>query len=342
MEFRVERDLPIPLGTQLRGLIEYGIGCGQLTPGEQLPSVREMADLTGVAPMTVAKAYQHLKDCGLIEGRPGSGTFVVDLGMPPASAPKSLVDVHRDIDQLIDQCIALRLRPSDLAGLISARMAERLAAGPKKRVVMLGNFEAATAAYAATIDEVLDSAATVEPLLIDRVRSDPAARKRAATADLVLTFAHRRHEVVELLPDATVAAISFIPSESTRRSLASLDPLARVLVVSIFPEFTPLMKVSVQRFAPHVADITIIMPSAPDFDALLSTAGVLVYATGADDTLAQLPEGTPHFEFRHTPDPRDIKRVVLPIIASTKLIDEAVNLANLLDRAAAQGKAKRD
>ena len=57
MEFRVDRDLPIPLGTQLRGLIEYGVGCGQLLPGEQLPSVREMADMTGVAPMTVALAW---------------------------------------------------------------------------------------------------------------------------------------------------------------------------------------------------------------------------------------------------------------------------------------------
>jgi hypothetical protein len=33
MEFRLDRDLPIPVGTQLRGLIEYGIGCGQLLPG---------------------------------------------------------------------------------------------------------------------------------------------------------------------------------------------------------------------------------------------------------------------------------------------------------------------
>ena len=78
MEFRVDRDLPIPLGTQLRGLIEYGVGCGQLLPGEQLPSVREMADMTGVAPMTVAKAYQDLKERGLIEGTDKTHTWIVD------------------------------------------------------------------------------------------------------------------------------------------------------------------------------------------------------------------------------------------------------------------------
>jgi len=315
MEFRVDRDLPIPLGTQLRGLIEYGVGCGQLLPGEQLPSVREMAETTGVAPMTVAKAYQDLKERGLIEGRPGSGTFVVDAGKPPPQLDKGLVDVHRRIDQLIDECIALRIRPSDLAGMISARMAERHTIERPKDLVMLGNFEAATNAYADTIAEELGGAATVEPMMIRTLASDPAARRRAAAADLVITFAHRKHEVLKWLPNATVAAISFIPSEATRRSLASLDPLARVLVVSIFPEFTPLMKVSVHRFAPHVHEITIAMPDAPNFAALLRNSDVLVYATGADEIVSRLPVGTPSFEFRHTPDIADIRRVVLPIIA---------------------------
>ena len=44
MEFSVDRDLPVPLRTQLQGLIEYGIACGELVPGELLPSVRELAE----------------------------------------------------------------------------------------------------------------------------------------------------------------------------------------------------------------------------------------------------------------------------------------------------------
>lgn len=318
MEFKVDRELPIPLGTQLRGLIEYGIGCGQLAAGEQLPSVRDMADLTGVAPMTVARAYQELKDHGLIEGRPGSGTFVADAGLPSTHPPRDMSEFYRRIDQLIDECLALKLRPSDLAGLISARLAERPTLERPKDIVVVGNFEAATVAYAASIAEVLGGVATVEALTIGKVEADATARARAGRADLVVTFAHRRHEVVELLPTTTVAAISFIPSESTRRSLASLDPLSRVLVVSIFPEFTPLMKISVQRFAPHVGDVTITLPDATNFDSLLRRADVLVYATGAESLLSRLPRGIPAFEFRHTPDPGDIRRVIIPLISPGK------------------------
>ena len=327
MDFRVDRDLPIPLGTQLRGLIEYGIGCGQLAPGEQLPSVRDLAEMTGVAPMTVAKAYQELKDHGLIEGRPGSGTFVADAGRPSAGPRRDMAEFYRRVDQLIDECRALNLRPGDLAGLISARMTERPPGERPKDVVMLGNFAAATADYAAAIGDALGPAATVEAMTIGGIRADAAARERAARADLVITFAHRRHEVIELLPDTRVAAISFIPSEATRRSLASLDPLARVLVVSIFAEFTPLMKISVQQFAPHVRDITITLPDAADFDARLRRADVLVYATGAEALLARLPPGVSAFEFRHTPDPGDIRRVVSPLISPGK--GEGQRLTNL-------------
>ena len=74
MEFSVDRDLPVPLGVQLRGLIEYGIACGELVPGDRLPSVRELADPLGVAPMTVSQVYARIaggRAC--IEAQRGAG-----------------------------------------------------------------------------------------------------------------------------------------------------------------------------------------------------------------------------------------------------------------------------
>ncbi|WAT06132.1 GntR family transcriptional regulator [Rouxiella badensis] len=64
MEFHLDRDSSIPLGAQLRGMIEYAITFGALKPGEQLPSVREMADILGVAPMTVAQVYRETQGGG--------------------------------------------------------------------------------------------------------------------------------------------------------------------------------------------------------------------------------------------------------------------------------------
>jgi GntR family transcriptional regulator/MocR family aminotransferase len=59
---------------QVRGLISRGI----LPPGTQLPSTREMATQLGVSRRTVVLSYERMIDDGLIEARPGLGTFVCD------------------------------------------------------------------------------------------------------------------------------------------------------------------------------------------------------------------------------------------------------------------------
>jgi GntR family transcriptional regulator len=51
---------------------------GQLQPGDQLPSVREVVRQITINPNTVHRAYRELEHLGLVEGRLGLGTFVVD------------------------------------------------------------------------------------------------------------------------------------------------------------------------------------------------------------------------------------------------------------------------
>ncbi len=55
MRFDLDRSLPIPVGVQLRGQIEYGVACGDIARGGQLPSVRELSSALGVAPATVSQ-----------------------------------------------------------------------------------------------------------------------------------------------------------------------------------------------------------------------------------------------------------------------------------------------
>lgn len=57
----------IPIYVQLRNQIVTGIGRGDLKVGENLPTVRQLAQDAGVNTMTVNKAYQILKLEGFIE-----------------------------------------------------------------------------------------------------------------------------------------------------------------------------------------------------------------------------------------------------------------------------------
>ncbi len=50
---------------------------GLLHPGDQLPTVKEVVATIAINPNTVLKAYRELERAGLVEGRPGVGTFVL-------------------------------------------------------------------------------------------------------------------------------------------------------------------------------------------------------------------------------------------------------------------------
>jgi DNA-binding transcriptional regulator YhcF (GntR family) len=174
MKLSVDRDLPVPLGVQLRGLIEYGITCGELLPGARLPSVRELAEELGVAPMTVSQVYRELRDGGLIEARAGLGTFVTESSGPAVGIDPRLIALQRRLDGLTDEALALGLGPGELTSMLTARFARRTAQRPERAVVLVGVFPDATRDYARAIDARLGALATVVPTTVDALRQGEA------------------------------------------------------------------------------------------------------------------------------------------------------------------------
>jgi len=67
-----------PIYRQLKQKVLSMILDGILTPGDALPSVRQVATQYQINPVTVSKAYQELLDQGLVEKRRGLGMFVTD------------------------------------------------------------------------------------------------------------------------------------------------------------------------------------------------------------------------------------------------------------------------
>ena len=67
----------IPIYVQLVEQIKHALEVGVLQPGEQLPTVRQLASELTIAPNTIVKAYDELAKLGLIESRQGIGTIVV-------------------------------------------------------------------------------------------------------------------------------------------------------------------------------------------------------------------------------------------------------------------------
>ena len=76
------QDNGVPIYVQLRDQIAAAIGRGDLGPGAQLPTMREVAVALKIDLNTVQRAYAELEAEGLLIKVQGRGSFVADKPRP--------------------------------------------------------------------------------------------------------------------------------------------------------------------------------------------------------------------------------------------------------------------
>jgi len=72
----------IPIYTQIVEQVKQHVASGELKPGEQLPTVRALAQELRVNFNTVARAYRLLDEASIISTQQGRGTFILDVPPP--------------------------------------------------------------------------------------------------------------------------------------------------------------------------------------------------------------------------------------------------------------------
>jgi GntR family transcriptional regulator len=92
MRFWFARDGGVPIREQLVTQIVLGIVCGDLAPGQRLPSTRELARRFRLHPNTVSAAYRQLQHDGWVEFRRGSGVFIRSQRPAAALSPALALD----------------------------------------------------------------------------------------------------------------------------------------------------------------------------------------------------------------------------------------------------------
>jgi DNA-binding transcriptional regulator YhcF (GntR family) len=70
---------------------KQAIRMGILNQGDQLPTVKEVVAMVAINPNTVLKAYRELELLGLVKGRTGSGTFVLQRPAGPSPQVQALL-----------------------------------------------------------------------------------------------------------------------------------------------------------------------------------------------------------------------------------------------------------
>lgn len=108
---RTDPTSDLPLFAQVAASIRADAVAGRLAPGDRLPAARDMAGALGINVHTVLRAYQELRDEGLIDMRRGRGAVVTD-------AVKPLAELQDDLRALATRAHTLGLSPDSLASII--------------------------------------------------------------------------------------------------------------------------------------------------------------------------------------------------------------------------------
>jgi GntR family transcriptional regulator len=81
MQIHISPNDGVPIYLQIVNQVKYLVSAGRLTPEEELPPIRTLAEKLLVNPNTVARAYRELELAGIVIKRRTTGTYVSNAGV---------------------------------------------------------------------------------------------------------------------------------------------------------------------------------------------------------------------------------------------------------------------
>jgi GntR family transcriptional regulator len=99
--FRLDMQSGVPLYRQLIDQVQAAIATGLLAPGDQLPTVRQVAVDLEINPNTVMRAYREMEIRGILDTQQGTGTFVAQQ-----TIDRDALEHARGLEQLVEEFAA--------------------------------------------------------------------------------------------------------------------------------------------------------------------------------------------------------------------------------------------
>ena len=101
MDFLIDPKSGVPFYRQIIEQVKFAIANAELAPGDQLPTVRQLAVDLSINPNTVVRAYREMEIEGVLDTEQGSGTFV--SSRPPRVGK---AERRRKLDQILNEMLA--------------------------------------------------------------------------------------------------------------------------------------------------------------------------------------------------------------------------------------------
>lgn len=123
MNFFIDKNSSVSIYQQLVSQITDKVQNGELPSGQKLPTVRELAEQTGIARGTVKHAYEELERKGMLKMTRGRGTFVQELATQNSSSKARAIAA---IEDLLDEMEALSFSHQEIQMFFNLKLRERM------------------------------------------------------------------------------------------------------------------------------------------------------------------------------------------------------------------------
>jgi GntR family transcriptional regulator len=114
MEIQLDPKSSLPIYAQLVDRVKHMVATGNLKPGDQLPTVRQLGVDLRVNPNTIARAYTELSRQGILSSLQGKGTYIAD--QPSAAALSGLREdrLRALVSNVVLEVLSLGYEPREL------------------------------------------------------------------------------------------------------------------------------------------------------------------------------------------------------------------------------------
>jgi GntR family transcriptional regulator len=119
MRFRLDMQSGVPVYRQIIDQVHAARASGAVHPGDQLPTVRQLAVDLSINPNTVVRAYRELELTGALTTHQGTGTFITS-----AKVEHNAAERDRKLDQFVGDLVARAGREGFTVKEIRSRLKE--------------------------------------------------------------------------------------------------------------------------------------------------------------------------------------------------------------------------
>lgn len=243
--FQVDATLDIPIYRQLVDKICVATKKGELQPGDQLPTVQELADRLGVAKGTIKRAYDELGNMGILEKVQGRGTFIC---YQPVNSSSRKEQAMGAIDQMLETLEELGFSRAEINIFLSLKLREWFQnVSPIKIAVLECNPE-----NLSQLSEQLRQGKGVElySYLLDNVSQYPYNLDE--DMDLIVTTANHAEKIISALPaPEKLAKVAVRLTEQTVTNMVRLPVACRVGILTVSQRFGDLLQEALSRYNPQ-------------------------------------------------------------------------------------------